>query len=251
MAGRFDVLGTRIDALTPALASERIADMVRDGLGGSVVFCTVSTVMNARTNPALRRALEGAEIVTPDGMPLVWLGKRAGLAIERVYGPDFMLEFFTRTGGAFSHYFYGGAPGVAEEMVGRLRKQFPDLRVAGARSPSWGLDPLSPPAGEIDAINRSRADILWVGLGHPKQEIFMHENRERIDAAVLAAVGAAFDFHSGRKKEAPRWMKSSGLQWLHRLISEPGRLWRRYLIGNAHFLGLLVLDRWKKPSKAR
>jgi N-acetylglucosaminyldiphosphoundecaprenol N-acetyl-beta-D-mannosaminyltransferase len=242
METRFDVLGTRVDALTPELATQRVAGLAQEGRGGIVVFCTVSTIMNARRNLALRKALEDADLVTPDGMPLVWLGRKKGLVVDRVYGPDFMLHFFSHTGARFSHFFYGGAPGVADEMAARLRRRFPSVRIVGTLSPPLGLDPDQPPASDIEAIKGSEADIVWIGLGHPKQELFMRAIRDRISVPVLAAVGAAFDFHAGRKKEAPAWMKESGLQWLHRLLSEPRRLWRRYLIGNAHFLGLLLLD---------
>lgn len=240
---RFDVLGTKIDALTPATAVDCIAGWARIRRTGCVIFCTVSTLITARTHPSLRAALEDAELVTPDGMPLVWLGRRDGFAVERVYGPDFMLEFFSRTGAEFSHYFYGGAPGVAGEMVERLTNVFPPLRVAGFASPPLGLDPHAAYPTEIDAINRSGADVLWIGMGHPKQEIFMWRNRSEIQVPVVAAVGAAFDFHAGRKKEAPAWMKRMGLQWLHRLMDEPTRLWRRYLLGNTQFLYLLARER--------
>jgi N-acetylglucosaminyldiphosphoundecaprenol N-acetyl-beta-D-mannosaminyltransferase len=155
-----------------------------------------------------------------------------------------MLAFLEATGGDLSHYFYGGAPGVAEEMARRLTVRFPGLRVAGIHSPPF-TEALPVDPAEVKRLNASGADVVWVGLGHPKQDLWVHAYREHLDAPALMAVGAAFDFHAGAVKEAPAWMKRSGLQWLHRLASDPKRLWRRYLIGNSRFLWLLVIERLK------
>ena len=181
-------------------------------------------------------------LVVPDGKPLVWLGRRRGhLDTQRVYGADFMLALFEDTGATLRHFFYGGRPGVADRMVTNLVARFPYLQIAGTLSPAFSTDVAAPQA-DIDAINATRPDVLWVGLGHPKQDLWMHRNRGRVEAPVLAGVGAAFDFLSGDKKEAPQWMKRAGLQWLHRLASEPRRLWKRYLIGNAVFVALLIQE---------
>lgn len=238
----FDVLGVRVDALTPAATLSLVEQAVEQRRKAALVFCTVSSVLSARDDPRVAEAMAAA-VVNPDGMPLVWLGRRTHPHVERVYGPDFMLHLFERTGPRFSHFFYGGAPSVADEMVQRLRERFPELRVAGTHSPPMGLDPADPPEEDLALLNRSGADVVWIGLGHPKQDLFMHLNRERIDAPVLAAVGAAFDFHAGVAKEAPAWMKRSGLQWLHRLAKEPRRLWKRYLLGNSRFVLLLFKER--------
>lgn len=239
----FDVLGVRLDALTPRLALDVIGHMVASGTRGYVVFCTVSSVLSARDDPVVARALADATLVTPDGMPLVWLGRRRNVGpVERVYGPDFMLHLLEDTGERFRHYFYGGAPMVAEAMVDRLRGRFPDLQVAGTHSPPLGWSATQVDSDEVERLNDAEADIIWVGFGHPKQELWMHTHRSHLTAPVLAGVGAAFDFHAGRKKEAPEWMKRSGLQWLHRLGTEPRRLWRRYLIGNSRFLYLLAKE---------
>lgn len=246
----FQVLDTLVHATSPTDALERIRVAIGSRTGIWIVFCTVSTVVTARRDPALRAALRGAALVAPDGMPLVWIGRSMGHQVERTYGPDFMIELFERTGATFRHYFYGGRPGVAKAMVEKLLLHFPELEVAGYKSPPAQLNPLSPPPQDIQEINESRADILWIGLGHPNQEIFMHRQRERLDVPVLAAVGAAFDFHAGVKKESPKWMKRAGLQWVHRLITEPRRLWRRYLIGNSVFIGLLFRD-WARSRFRR
>lgn len=248
----FDVLGVRVDALTPEACITHVADAIKRGDRGYLVFCTVSSVLQARSEVPVGTALAAASLVTPDGMPLVWLGRHADVGpIERVYGPDFVLDFIGATGSAFSHYFYGGGPNVANAMIANLKRQFPDLRVAGSESPAFELNPLEVPLADIEEINRAEPDILWVGLGHPKQELFMHANQDRIHATIMAGVGAAFDFHSGRKREAPEWMKKSGLQWLHRLLGDPRRLWKRYLIGNSKFLLLLIVERFRRGLRRR
>ena len=248
---RYRVLGIRVDALTPAIAIDTVRKLIATKTKGYLLFCTVSSVLSARADDSVKRAFEGAALVTPDGMPLVWLGRRAGMNVDRVYGPDFMVELMRATGNELQHYFYGGAPGVAEEMTRRLKERFPELVVAGVHSPSYGLDPANPDPMDIARINEARPNIVWIGLGHPKQDLWALHNSNRIDAPVLAAVGAAFDFHSGHVREAPDWMKRSGLQWLHRLASDPKRLWKRYLIGNTQFMLLLLKEGIEKRVRRR
>ena len=240
---RFDVLDVRVDAVTPAGVVAAVESAIEAKAKSYVVFSTVSSILSARDDARVDAAMEDAAVVAPDGMPLVWLGRRgAGREhVDRVYGPDFMLTLFEATGSRLRHFFYGGAPGVAEEMADRLRARFPGLAVAGMHCPQVG-DGTELLPDDVELINAARPDVVWVGLGHPKQELWMRTHRAALDAPVLAGVGAAFDFHAGRKKEAPAWVKRSGLQWLHRLASEPRRLWRRYLVGNARFLYLLALE---------
>jgi N-acetylglucosaminyldiphosphoundecaprenol N-acetyl-beta-D-mannosaminyltransferase len=189
--------------------------------------------------------MDQATVVTPDGMPLVWLGRKAvDTEIERVYGPDFMVDLFEATGPEVSHYFFGGRDGAAGEMVERLTERFPDLRVAGWHEPAEAVN-LDETEADVERIKTSGADLLWVGLGHPKQELWMQKHVPTHLPCVALGVGAAFDFHAGRKREAPAWMKRTGLQWLHRLVQEPRRLWRRYLVGNSRFLWLLATRRSK------
>ena len=246
----FDVLGVRVDAVTPDAVVSAVGAAIEAKAKSYVVFCTVSSVLSARDDRRVAEALESADVVTPDGMPLVWLGRRAGRAgTDRVYGPDFMLKLFEDGDPSLRHFFYGGAPGVADEMAARLRERFPHLVVAGTHCPDVrdGCELL---AGDVARINAARPDVVWVGLGHPKQELWMRTHRAALDAPVLAGVGAAFDFHAGRKKEAPEWVKRSGLQWVHRLASEPRRLWRRYLVGNTRFVALLAREHLGRPAEA-
>lgn len=239
--GRFDVLGTQIDATDVATTVAALERCVREGCKASIAFCTASSVLATRDDPVVRTAFDAATWVVPDGMPLVWLGKRGGHDLERVYGPDVMIEMLSDQSSGLRHFFYGGSDGVAQEMARRLKSRFPHLEVAGVHTPGRisGRELLPE---DVAAINASGADVVWVGLGHPKQELWMHTHRSHLDASVLAGVGAAFDVLSGRTKEAPPWVRKSGLQWAHRLVRDPRRLWKRYLVGNSRFLWLLACE---------
>jgi N-acetylglucosaminyldiphosphoundecaprenol N-acetyl-beta-D-mannosaminyltransferase len=198
----------------------------------------VHGVMESQRDEELRRIHNRAGMVTPDGMPLVWLSRLAGQGhVRRVYGPDLMLACCQRSPGiGHRHFFYGGAEGVPQRLIDRLQARFPGLAVAGGYSPPFGA--LSPEEDEaiVRRINGANADIVWVGLSTPKQEHWMSEHRERLSAPVLIGVGAAFDFNAGLKRQAPRWMQQSGTEWLFRLLTEPRRLWRRYLVNNPVFV---------------
>lgn len=240
---RFEVLGVPVDAVTMSDAVAFVRETIRSRTKGYVVFCTVSTVLAARSDPGLLEAIDQASLVTPDGMPLVWLGRRKREEpIDRVYGPDLMRALMSGDDGTTRHFFYGGTEDVLDKMVQRLPGQY-RLTIAGSYSPPFGA--IDPDAMRRDAalINRAAPDIVWVGLGHPKQERWMHQSRDLLDAPILAGVGAAFDFLAGEKREAPGWMQRVGLQWLHRLLSEPRRLWKRYLVGNSLFVLLLMKER--------
>jgi N-acetylglucosaminyldiphosphoundecaprenol N-acetyl-beta-D-mannosaminyltransferase len=140
---------------------------------------------------------------------------------------------------------------MADQMAVRLKETYPGLQVVDTFSPAYGVAVKDTPQAELDRINAAAPDVVWVGLGHPKQDLWVHHHRAALDAPVLAAVGAAFDFHAGMVKEAPEWMKRSGLQWLHRLARDPRRLWRRYLIGNPRFLWLLLREALTDKKKKR
>jgi N-acetylglucosaminyldiphosphoundecaprenol N-acetyl-beta-D-mannosaminyltransferase len=186
--------------------------------------------------------MNGAFLAAPDGMPLVWLGRLHGNRnMTRVYGPDLMLAVCDagRKTGA-SHYFYGGADGVAGELARALAARFPGLKVAGASMPPFHEHSDAEFAAFRAEISRTKPDFLWIGLGAPKQELFMAHHAAQLDAGLLLGVGAAFDFHSGRVAQAPRWMQRGGLEWLFRLCCEPRRLGRRYLITTPR-LALLAL----------
>jgi N-acetylglucosaminyldiphosphoundecaprenol N-acetyl-beta-D-mannosaminyltransferase len=240
---RVTIGGVKVSALTFEKAIQLFLDAPGSGARLRAHFCTAHTVVEANADPRLMRALNDGEIVTSDGMPLVWLLRLMGHRAERVYGPDVLLSLADQSRDrALSHYFYGGAEGIAERLVERLSAEYPGLRVAGLEAPPFR--PLSDTERRqvIDRINASGADYVWVGLGTPKQDFWLAENRAELAPAVLFAVGAAFDFLSGAKPRAPRLMQRSGTEWLFRLVTEPGRLWRRYLVGNVRFVWLVTRD---------
>jgi N-acetylglucosaminyldiphosphoundecaprenol N-acetyl-beta-D-mannosaminyltransferase len=201
-------------------------------------------VMEAQHERAFKEVLNAADAVVPDGMPLVWLGRLRGLSLRRrVYGPELMMSFCEQTvKEGYRHFFYGGAPGVPEKLAGTLQGKLAGLQVAGTYSPPYRAVTQEEDEQIVATINATAPDIVWVGLGTPKQEIWMHEHRERLRASVLVGVGAAFDIHAGTKSQAPVWMQEHGLEWLFRLAQEPGRLWRRYLVYGSEFIFRVCLE---------
>jgi N-acetylglucosaminyldiphosphoundecaprenol N-acetyl-beta-D-mannosaminyltransferase len=240
-----NILGVGVSAINMQMALEWMESVIRTDGRHTVVVCPVSTILAGLDDPAVRRAVNTAGQVTPDGMPVVWLTRAAGNPhAGRVYGPDLMLDFCARSvGPGYRHYFYGGAEGVPGQLAAALTARFPGLQVVGGYSP-----PFRPLTAEEDRqvvarINAARPDVVWVGLGSPKQDLWMAEHRERLSAPLLVGVGAAFDLHAGRTRQAPRWLMRLGLEWLFRLLQEPGRLWRRYLIGNPRFIWNVALQK--------
>jgi N-acetylglucosaminyldiphosphoundecaprenol N-acetyl-beta-D-mannosaminyltransferase len=233
-----------VNALTLPRATEAILAAARAGQKGYVCISDVNVISHAQRDPAFKRLLNESFLTTSDGMPLVWLGRRAfGPWVERVYGPDLLMSIFAATGdGSVSHFFYGGAPGVPELLRDKLTARFPGVRVVGAVSPPFR--PLS--AAEFqqlrDQVSAARPDLFWVGIGAPKQERFMAEFSSQLDTKVMLGVGAAFDFHSGKVKQAPLWMQRNGLEWLFRLCSQPRRLARRYAVNVPLFIVRTVLQ---------
>lgn len=242
---RCDVLGVGISAVNLDSAVATIDRWIAASERHYVTVTGVHGVMESQRDPELKTIHNRAGMVTPDGMPMVWLNWLAGnREVDRVYGPDLMLRVCEASEArGWRHYFYGGAEGVAEQLGDRLRQRFPAMQVVGSYCPPFR--PLTPEeehdiARQIDA---ARPDIVWVGLSTPKQERWMNRFRPRLAAPVLIGVGAAFDFHAGLKPQAPRWVQRCGLEWLFRLGCEPRRLWKRYLVNNPQFLWYLLLQR--------
>lgn len=240
---RVNVLGVGISVLSLDKAVQIILGWIQEKNQSHYVCVTgVHGVMESQKDKNLRQIHNQASMVTPDGMPMVWLGWLNGYrnSMSRVYGPDLMLELCKASSQRrISHFFYGGAEGVPELLASKLRSRFPGLCIAGTYSPPFR--PLTPFEVEeiVQQINQSKPDIVWIGLSTPKQERWMSEHVNKIHAPVLIGVGAAFDFHAGLKKQAPKWMQNHGLEWLYRLISEPRRLGKRYLINNPWFILLI------------
>ncbi len=242
---RVNVLGVGISAVNMSKALDFMEWSIAQKLRTYISVCPVSTVLACLDDSVVRRAVNGAGLVTPDGMPIVWLIRTAGHPhASRVYGPDLMLDFCAcSVGPGHRHYFYGGAEGVPEQLAAALTARFAGLQVVGGYSPPFR--PLTPKedAEVVNRINAASPDVVWVGLGSPKQDLWMAAHRERLEAPLLVGVGAAFDFYTGRVRQAPRWMMRIGLEWLFRLFQEPRRLWRRYLLGNPRFVVNIILQR--------
>ena len=239
---RVNVLGVGISAINLDIARTAFAEAIKNKMKGYVCITGVHGVMESQENPQIRAIHNAAFLCTPDGMPMVWLGRLAGhKQMDRVYGPDLMLDIFSVSAqNGWKHFFYGGANGVAEELKARLTGRFPGVQIVGTYEPPFR--PLD--AGEQEILKKivrdAQPDIFWVGLSTPKQEKFMAEFLPKLDTTLMVGVGAAFDFHAGRVRQAPRWVQRSGMEWFFRLCTEPRRLWRRYLRNNPRFIFFTV-----------
>ena len=241
---RANVLGVGVSAINLQTATGTLISAALKKTKGYVCVTGVHGVTEAQTDPAFRSIINSAFLNTPDGMPMVWMGKLQGFHnISRVYGPDLMLSLCQASATkGLTHFLYGGAEGVAPALRKRLQERFPGLMIVGTFTPPFR--PLSHQELKelVDLVARLKPDFFWVGLSTPKQEKFMAWFYSQLDATVFLGVGAAFDFHAGRVRQAPRWMQRSGLEWLFRLASEPRRLGKRYLKNNPLFLWRVLLQ---------
>ena len=235
---RVDVLGVGVSAVSLDEAVQEIMRWLVVGEAHYVCVTNVHTVMECQRDPGLMKIHNASGLTTPDGMPMVWCGLRAGAKnITRVYGPDLMLALCAELeSSGHTSFLYGTTPQTLRALQATLRLRFPKLLVAGSTAPPFRPLTRMEDDAVVDQINASGADVVWVGLGAPKQERWMAEHAPRLNATVLIGVGAAFDFHAGTVAQAPRWMQRSGLEWTYRLAKEPRRLWRRYLRTNPAFV---------------
>jgi N-acetylglucosaminyldiphosphoundecaprenol N-acetyl-beta-D-mannosaminyltransferase len=241
---RGNILGVKVSAIDMPMALTCITTWIQSRQPHYVCVTPAHSVMECYDHPDLRAIYNRSGLTTPDGMAIVWLMRAKGFRfVDRVYGPDLMLEV-CRNGLAkgYRHYFYGAAPGIAEKLALRLQERFPGLQVAGIESPPFRQ--LTPAEDQemLERIRAARPDVLWVGIGSPRQERWMSDYVLRLDVPALVGVGAAFDFLSGNKPQAPRWVQRSGLEWLFRLASEPRRLWKRYILGYPVFIWRVLLQ---------
>jgi N-acetylglucosaminyldiphosphoundecaprenol N-acetyl-beta-D-mannosaminyltransferase len=241
---RVNVLGVGISVLNLNSALALMADSIKTRRKGYICVTGVHGVSEAQQDPEFRRILNGAFLCTPDGMPMVWLGKIDHRDMDRVYGPDLM-ELACDKGRelGWRHFFYGGAPGVTAELKEKLEQRYPGINVTGMFTPPFRPLNAEEDQALIDLVAACRPDIIWVGLSTPKQEKFMATYLPKLNTALMVGVGAAFDFHSGRVKQAPRWMQRSGTEWFYRLCQEPRRLWKRYLKNNPLFVGRVMMQK--------
>ena len=246
---RVDILGTRVTASTFAEAMNALAGCVARLRPAVFGAATVYSVMLAREDAAYRAAVNATDYLMADGMPLVWGAQRLGSPAERVHGDDLLLAC-ARAHPGWRWFLLGGAPGQPEAVRAALTARFPTLHVVGARATP--VRPVPAPENErvLDEIRRSGANVVWVGMGTPAQDLWMAANRERV-GLPLVGVGSAFDLLSGRTRSTPEWMKRSGLQWVHRLVQEPRRLARRYAVYNTLFAWHLGRQLLRGPGGPR
>ena len=249
---RADVLGVRVSAITMGDAISVIERWVAERSSNYVCVTGAHGVISSRTDTVLRGIHNRAGLVTPDGMPVVWMSRALGFKrTERVYGPDLM-EALTAISGqkGYRQFYYGGAPGVANLLASRLSAKHPNLQVAGTYTPPFRKLTADEDDDVVRLINEARPDIVWVGLSTPKQEYWMADHVGRIEAPVMIGVGAAFDFLAGLKSQAPSWMQRRGLEWLYRLSTEPKRLGPRYASIVPRFMALAALQLFREATGA-
>jgi N-acetylglucosaminyldiphosphoundecaprenol N-acetyl-beta-D-mannosaminyltransferase len=240
---QFNCLGVNISAINISGACETIETVIAQNKKKYICVCPVSTVIECQKDRKVLTSVNSAALITPDGMPLVWMGKLLGFGsrIERVYGPDLMLKMCAISAKkGYRNFFFGSSPTVINKLREKLSVRFPGLCIVGVYSPPFRKLTKEEDENIVVQINSLSPDIIWVGLGSPKQDIWMYEHRDKVNASLLVGVGAAFDFIAGTKRQAPCWMQRCGLEWLFRLIAEPKRLWKRYLIGNSLFILLII-----------
>jgi len=241
------VLGVDIDALNMETVLAHITAMLREQRKGYVCVAGAHGVMEAQRSHRVAEAYAASELNLPDGTPLAWVGRLQGHAsMECVTGPDLMLEIFRSP--EFSnvtHFLYGGVEGVAAELRDRLARKFPRVRIVGAITPPFHDPSFAEQSDFVATIAALKPDIIWVGISTPKQEVFMARYLPALQTKLMFGVGAAFDFHTGQIRDCAEWIKRAGLQWLHRLLQDPRRLWRRYLRNNPAFLWRIARQFWK------
>ena len=233
----FEVLGVRVNAVQiPDVIAQMERWICERNMCHFIAVTGMHGVTEAQHDDSFKRILNSADLVVPDGMPLVWLGRRHGYQLRRrVYGPELMQTFCRSTGSKYRHFFYGGMPGVPTFLAKTLQEKCGITAVGNYSPPFRALS--KEEDGEIVAlINAAKPDVLWIGLSTPKQERWMYKHRLKLRVPVVVGVGAAFDLNSGRTRQAPRWMREHGLEWFFRLLQEPRRLWRRYLIYGSEFV---------------
>lgn len=231
-----------LDIDVAALRMEEAISMIQDELWmhrkGYICMAAVHGIMAAHRDPQVAAFFAQSRITLPDGAPTVWVGRWQGhKQMQRIAGPDLMLEIFRRKEfSRYTHFLYGGEPGVADLLRERLMFRYPWARVVGTYTPPFRDLDADEEQAFIARVRKLRPDIIWVGISSPRQERFMHRYLPALETTLMFGVGAAFDFHTGRLKDSPQWVKTVGMQWFHRFLQQPRRLWKRYLRNNPAFL---------------
>lgn len=229
------VAGSPIDVCSHETASQMIEYLANEKISSYICICNAHSIVTARRDSVFQQVVSKADFSTPDGWPVAWMMRHLGHPQQqRVDGPDLLIRCIERNE-SLSYFFFGGSKSTLEILVQQITKRYPNAKIAGWLSPPFRELSATEDEDIVDTINKSGADVVWVGLGCPKQEKWMHDHRGRING-VMVGVGAAFDYHAGTLKRAPKWMQRSGFEWLYRLASEPRRLWKRYLVTNTLFV---------------
>ncbi len=251
MLNKFSVLDVNISAINMSDARSFVENAILKKQKIYICVCTVNTVMECKRNKRMFASVNSANLATPDGMPLVWAGRMFGYKnTRRVYGPELMQEICRVSAEkGYRNYFYGSGTDVLDKLKENLNKKYPGLIISGIFSPPFRNLTKEEDDKIVKDINDNNPDVIWVGLGSPKQDMWMYEHRSRIKAPVMVGVGAAFDFLAGAKPQAPRWIRNNGFEWLFRLVTEPRRLWRRYLIDIPSFIYYVVIELFKRHRR--
>ena len=233
-----NVLGIGLSAINMDSAITVITQALEEKNKGYICLAGVHGVMEAQADDSLRHVFNRAFLCAPDGMPMVWVGRLQGHKnMRRVYGPDLMLAVLALSEQhGYRQFFYGGANGTAEILRQKLQHHFPKLQIVGTYQPPFRPLNSTEEKELIAAVHAAKPDMIWVGISTPKQDRFMAEYLPKLDTTLMFGVGAAFDFHAGNVRQAPRWMQQSGLEWFFRLCCEPRRLWKRYFKNNPLFI---------------
>jgi len=251
---RCTVLGVELAITDYERTMRWIDDTVAAHDKGYICVAATHTVVACQDDPELAEAVADASVVVPDGQPVVWAMKAFGAPLtDRVYGPDLMAKHLQHSVATGTTHFLYGCPTTAlmDTLIGRLKARFSGVPIIGGYSPPYRELTDAELAEIAGIINAAQPDVVWVGVGVPKQEKWMAHMRPLLDAPVLIGVGAAFDFHGGRVKQAPAWMQRAGLEWLYRLIQEPRRLWRRYANYNPRFVIGFTRQYWRYLRSGR
>ena len=241
---RVSILGVKVNATDMNGALDRLERAVLDGEKGYVCVTGVQGIMEAQKDANLKSIINKSLFTTPDGRPTVWVGwLRGWMQMRQVTGPDMMLRLCALSAEkGYTHFFFGGNDGVADQLKDTLTQRFPGLKVVGTYCPPFRPLNETEEADLTRTIAELKPDFFWVGLSTPKQERFMGQYLSKLDTKVMLGVGAAFDIHTGRIKDAPYWMKLTGVQWIHRIYQDPKRLWKRYLVNNPIFVYRITLE---------
>jgi len=238
------ILGVKVHATNMDRALAQVEGALTSGDKGYVCVTGVQGIMEAQMDSNLKRIINHSTLNIPDGRPTVWVGWLRGMfQMRQVTGPNLMLRLCALSAEKnYRHFFYGGNEGVADELKATLTRRFPGLNVVGTYCPPFRALNEQEEAELVRTVAETKPDFFWVGLSTPKQEKFMDQYHAKLDTKLMFGVGAAFDMHTGRIKDAPYWMKVMGVQWMHRIYQDPARLWKRYLVNNPKFVYQITLE---------